>query len=95
MTTNLDWFYENNRETLLAMLEGDCDHCDFQKSCDWNRCSSREWFEAEYEEPDTWEKLAADANAFTEELELYCSLTVVEEFNKLVARCKKLAEAEQ
>lgn len=63
MTTNLEWLYENDRENLINMIEGDCYSCKFNDnycSCGECRCD-RKWLEAEYVEPDSWEKIERDA----------------------------------
>ncbi len=100
---NLEWLYENDRETLLTMTAGDCDNCKFDNDC-WNgsiyRCG-RDWLEAEYVEPDSWKKIEADSMLTPEE---YCikhdypnSAKYSAEKTKsvhLVARCKKLAGAQ-
>lgn len=63
MTTNLEWLYENDRETLITMLDGDCSACKFETNC-WDnndyKCD-RNWLNAECVEPDSWEKIERDA----------------------------------
>jgi len=96
---NLEWLYENDRETLVTMVSGNCDECKFDDNC-WNtddyRCS-REWLEAEYKEPDSWEKIEWDAALSPKE---YCEKHGIfdcdeyEEQNfksfSLVYRCKDM-----
>lgn len=59
---NFEWLYENDRDTLLTMVGGDCDCCKFDSYCEQGdyRCD-RNWLEAEYGEPDSWEKIEGDA----------------------------------
>ena len=108
MTTNLEWMYENDRETLISMITGDCGNCKFDSNCyagDY-RCTHR-WLEAEYEEPDSWEKIeyraALDMINYCrtilkwDEIKIWSSTyhqmhnAVVED---IINRCKAVAEAE-
>ena len=108
MTTNLEWLYENDRETLLVMTAGDCDDCKFDINCrsgDY-RCDRR-WLNAEYVEHDSWEKIEKDS---AQRLDNYCIFTLGWEESKLnwyssddkaefvmgdiIRRCKKLAGVE-
>lgn len=105
MTTNLEWLYENDRETLIIMTSGDCDKCKYDPDCAKAFCRcERKWLEAEYEEyvePDSWDKIDVDSMLTPEE---YCikhdypnSAKYSAEKTKsvhLVARCKKLAGVE-
>lgn len=106
MATNLEWLYENDRETLIAMTAGDCDSCKFENDC-WNgginHCD-RGWLEAKYVEPDSWEKIEHDAALDMvsycrtilkwNETNVWCS-TYQQMHNAVVKdvvnRCKKLA----
>lgn len=102
MTTNLEWLYENDCETLIAMIAGECDNCKFDNDCasgDY-RCD-RDWLEAKHEEPDSWEKIENDVALCMVD---YCE-TVLNEYvwdltyeqmhnaivKDVVNRCKKLA----
>lgn len=97
MTTNIEWLYENDRETLIIMTSGDCDKCKYDPDCAnaFCRCE-RSWLEAEYVEPDSWEKIEYDAMGLSQTLnELYsCPVDITNEVVNLVLRCEKLAGVE-
>lgn len=68
MITNLDWWYANDRESLIDMATSDdcdvclVDECDGENSMTYEMCAEtrKEWFKSEYveqEEFDDWEYL--------------------------------------
>lgn len=65
MTTNIEWLYENDLETLITMTAGECSECKYDPDCAKAFCRcERKWLETEYEEPvmiDSWEKIERDA----------------------------------
>lgn len=96
MATNLEWMYENDRETLISMITGDCGNCKFDSNCyagDY-RCTHR-WLEAEYEELDSWEKAEWDACNIARKIsEHYGDANLSNEICMIFDRCKKLAGVE-
>lgn len=97
MTTNIEWLYENDRETLIIMTSGDCDKCKYDPDCAnaFCRCE-RSWLEAEYVEPDSYEKIEHDAMGLSQVLNetYYCPADITNEVVNLVLRCEKLAGVE-
>lgn len=108
MTTNIEWLYKNDRETLIIMTSGDCDKCKYDPDCAnaFCRCE-RSWLEAEYVEPDSWEKMeyraALDMTDYCrtilkwDEIKIWSSTyhqmhNAVA--NDIINRCKKLAGVE-
>lgn len=103
MTTNFEWLYENDRETLIIMTSGDCDKCKYDSDCAKAFCRcERKWLEAEYEEyvePDSWEKITNDALLNPEE---YCVENGIHYYDReeaemlkassLVFRCKDMCD---
>lgn len=99
MTTNFEWLCENDREMLLIMMTGECARCKFDGECAVGieiKCSSSEWLNSEYVEPDSWEKIELDAVGLSQVLsESYsCPANITNEVVNLVLRCEKLAGAE-
>ena len=106
---NLEWLYENDRDTLLTMVDGDCDCCKFDSYCEQGdyRCD-RNWLEVEYGEPDSWEKIERDCKIDswhycqrygleTQWIEDDClplESAPIRMKKHLVSRCKALAGAE-
>ena len=92
---NFEWLYENDRDTLLTMVDGDCDCCKFDSYCEQGdyRCD-RNWLEEEYGEPDSWEKIEFDTINIAHNLSQLCPVSMVNEALNLVYRCKKLAGVE-
>lgn len=109
MTTNIEWLYENDRETLIDMIEGECWSCKFKDnycSCGECRCD-REWLKAEYVEPDSWEKIeyraALDMTDYCRTILKWDEIKIWSSTyhqmhnavaNDIINRCKKLAGVE-
>ena len=93
MTTNIEWLYENDLETLITMTAGECSECKYDPDCAKAFCRcERKWLEAEYEEyvePDSWDKIEDDMIRIVKD----CTSPLSEEICSLVGRCRTLAEA--
>lgn len=68
MCTNLEWLYENDRKSLMAMVAGECDDCKFHSACQNRDCRcDYGWLNAEYVEPykppenDNWNRILSDS----------------------------------
>lgn len=98
MTTNIEWLYENDLETLITMTAGECSECKYDPDCAKAFCRcERKWLEAEYEEPvmiDSWEKIERDAIQIAQDFEEFCTTGMANEMFDLISRCKRMAGAE-
>ena len=104
MTTNLEWLYENDRDALIVMASSNlCKDCAALHECAGGTALSNreciefreEWLEAEYVEPDSWEKAEWDACNIARKIsEHYGDANLSNEICMIFDRCKKLAGVE-